>query len=136
MLSPLGKNSSVDTVLKKLEAILPDIVKTNVLDKLFPRKEASKDYTGYSHNEGGALIILFAKEKRKKKGGGRWWQSNIDLLYLDIDKARKAYEDAQSEVNQLSSDLDKINEELNFDYGKEKEWLKLKDVCIEKNEGE
>ncbi|KAG1193609.1 hypothetical protein G6F70_009036 [Rhizopus microsporus] len=101
-----GKNSSVDTVLKKLEAILPDIVKTNVLDKLFPRKEASKDYTGYSHNEG------------------------------DIDKARKAYEDAQSEVNQLSSDLDKINEELNFDYGKEKEWLKLKDVCIEKNEGE
>ncbi|CEG64825.1 hypothetical protein RMATCC62417_01734 [Rhizopus microsporus] len=54
----------------------------------------------------------------------------------DIDKARKAYEDAQSEVNQLSSDLDKVNEELNFDYGKEKEWLKLKDVCIEKNEGE
>lgn len=79
---------------------------------------------------------FFLQKKKGKKGGGRWWQSNIDLLYLDIDKARKAYEDAQSEVNQLSSDLDKVNEELNFDYGKEKEWLKLKDVCIEKNEGE
>jgi protein kinase C substrate 80K-H len=32
--------------------------------------------------------------------------------------------------------LEQIKNDLTVDYGSEKEWLKLKDVCVEKNEGE
>jgi protein kinase C substrate 80K-H len=53
-----------------------------------------------------------------------------------LENARKLVRETESEVNKLNSDLDKIKNELAFDYGMNKEWLKLKDECIEKNEGE
>jgi protein kinase C substrate 80K-H len=53
-----------------------------------------------------------------------------------LENTRKLLREAESEVNALNSDLDKIKNELAFDYGVHREWLKLKDECIEKNEGE
>lgn len=59
------------------------------------------------------------------------------LVYLiAIESARKSLNDVESEVRQLDVNLENINKQLDFDYGKDKEWLKLKDVCVEKNEGE
>ncbi|OBZ84397.1 Glucosidase 2 subunit beta [Choanephora cucurbitarum] len=53
-----------------------------------------------------------------------------------LEELRKQVQDAENEMNTLNSDLDKIKKDLAFDYGHQKEWLKLKDVCIEKDEGE
>jgi protein kinase C substrate 80K-H len=36
----------------------------------------------------------------------------------------------------LNDDLNRATDDLEKDYGSENEWLKLKDVCIEKDEGE
>lgn len=58
------------------------------------------------------------------------------MYLIAIESARKSLNDVESEVRQLDVNLENINKQLDFDYGKDKEWLKLKDVCVEKNEGE
>jgi protein kinase C substrate 80K-H len=58
------------------------------------------------------------------------------VYLIAIESARKSLNDVESEVRQLDVNLENINKQLDFDYGKDKEWLKLKDVCVEKNEGE
>lgn len=42
----------------------------------------------------------------------------------------------ESEISSIEKKLANINEELAKDYGPQHEWLTLKDVCVEKNEGE
>lgn len=49
----------MDILIKKLETILPEVVKTNVLDKLLTSKIPDQDY---SYQEGG----LFMSTKRKE----------------------------------------------------------------------
>jgi len=44
--------------------------------------------------------------------------------------------EAEDEVNTLNNDLEKVKKDLSTDYGVDREWLKLRDVCIEKDEGE
>lgn len=62
---------------------------------------------------------------------------NICLpFFLDVQNARKLFEEAESEVDQLTTELQKIKDDLAIDYGTQREWLKLKDVCVEKDEGE
>lgn len=60
----------------------------------------------------------------------------LNILVLDVENARKLYEAADSEVDQLTAELQKIKDDLAIDYGTQREWLKLKDVCVEKDEGE
>ncbi|KAI9248905.1 glucosidase II beta subunit-like-domain-containing protein [Sporodiniella umbellata] len=52
------------------------------------------------------------------------------------DGARHLFEEAESELDRLNRELDEVKQKIDFDYGREKEWLTLKDVCIEKDEGE
>ncbi|KAI7903569.1 glucosidase II beta subunit-like-domain-containing protein [Cokeromyces recurvatus] len=65
---------------------------------------------------------------------------NKDTVVVDhktaLEKTREQIRTIEDEINQLDSDLNKITDNLAFDYGQDKEWLKLKDVCIEKDEGE
>lgn len=99
----VDKKSTLNTLAETLDSVLPEAFKTNVLDKLLPKKSSPEEIVRY---EG------------------------------DVEKVREKFEEAESELDGLNRELDKVNEELNFDYGKEREWLHLKDVCIEKNEGE
>ncbi|KAI7874233.1 hypothetical protein K492DRAFT_174735 [Lichtheimia hyalospora FSU 10163] len=53
-----------------------------------------------------------------------------------LEAARKAYNDVNNEIQSLERNLQTINDDLGKDYGEKHEWLKLKDTCVEKNEGE
>ncbi|KAI9314557.1 glucosidase II beta subunit-like-domain-containing protein [Dichotomocladium elegans] len=53
-----------------------------------------------------------------------------------LDAARSAYNGVEDEIKSLERKLETVNEDLKKDYGERHEWLKLKDVCAEKNEGE
>ncbi|KAL7330873.1 hypothetical protein PS15p_203155 [Mucor circinelloides] len=53
-----------------------------------------------------------------------------------LENTRKLVREAEDEVNMLNNDLEKVKKDLSTDYGVDREWLKLKDVCIEKDEGE
>ncbi|OAD77063.1 hypothetical protein PHYBLDRAFT_123060 [Phycomyces blakesleeanus NRRL 1555(-)] len=53
-----------------------------------------------------------------------------------LESTRKAYDDLNSDISNQEQKLENINEELSKDYGHNREWLTLKDVCVEKNEGE
>ncbi|KAI8096737.1 glucosidase II beta subunit-like-domain-containing protein [Halteromyces radiatus] len=54
----------------------------------------------------------------------------------ELDKVRQVRDGLDVEVKGLENQLRDVNDKLNFDYGKEKEWLKLKDTCVEKDDGE
>lgn len=58
------------------------------------------------------------------------------MFVVAVESARKLFQEAENEVNSLNTELEKIKQDSAVDYGKDKEWLKLKDVCVEKNEGE
>ncbi|KAI9484061.1 MAG: glucosidase II beta subunit-like-domain-containing protein [Benjaminiella poitrasii] len=105
-----GKHSVVDVVLDKLESVLPVALKHGVLDKL--RTITNKSSSSSSKNS----VTVSHK--------------------TDLEKTREEIRTLENEVNQLNSDLDKIKDNLAFDYGQDREWLKLKDVCVEKDEGE
>ncbi|KAI9333075.1 glucosidase II beta subunit-like-domain-containing protein [Pilaira anomala] len=101
-----------ETLLEKLESMLPEGLKQTVKDALFP---------------------LAKKEKKPKE------KKSLDSSIsneADIEKARQLFKDAENEVNNLNSELENVKKDLAVDYGKDREWLKLKDVCVEKNEGE
>lgn len=53
-----------------------------------------------------------------------------------MENTRKLVREAEDEVNTLNNDLEKVKKDLSTDYGVDREWLKLRDVCIEKDEGE
>ncbi|KAI8088481.1 glucosidase II beta subunit-like-domain-containing protein [Thamnidium elegans] len=100
-----------DTLLEKLESILPTKYKNTVMD---------------------ALIPLLKKDEQPKENNFDGGISNE----ADVENARKLFQNAENEVNSLNSELEKVKQDLAVDYGKDKEWLKLKDVCVEKDEGE
>ncbi|KAG0166326.1 hypothetical protein DFQ28_001547 [Apophysomyces sp. BC1034] len=54
----------------------------------------------------------------------------------ELEAARKTHKDLQSQIQDKEDKLKEVTDELEKDYGHENEWLKLKDVCVEKNEGE
>ncbi|KAI9263225.1 glucosidase II beta subunit-like-domain-containing protein [Phascolomyces articulosus] len=53
-----------------------------------------------------------------------------------LEAAKKAHSQVNDEIQQAERKLNTINDDLSKDYGEHYEWLKLKDVCVEKNEGE
>ncbi|KAI8147717.1 glucosidase II beta subunit-like-domain-containing protein [Fennellomyces sp. T-0311] len=53
-----------------------------------------------------------------------------------LEAAKKGHSDLNNEIQSTERKLNTINDDLSKDYGEQHEWLKLKDVCIEKNEGE
>lgn len=57
-------------------------------------------------------------------------------MCIALEAARKAYNDVNNEIQSLERNLQTINDDLGKDYGEKHEWLKLKDTCVEKNEGE
>ncbi|KAK4513233.1 uncharacterized protein ATC70_013028 [Mucor velutinosus] len=102
-----GKHSVVDMVLEKLDSILPSALKTGLLDKLQPKKVVRNVSDDTASNDEAAL-----------------------------ENTRKLVREAEEEVHTLEIDLEKVKKDLSTDYGVDREWLKLKDVCIEKDEGE
>ncbi|OAC97577.1 hypothetical protein MUCCIDRAFT_86908 [Mucor lusitanicus CBS 277.49] len=102
-----GKHSVVDVVLEKLDSILPSALKTGLLDKLQPRKVVPDAHDDTTSNQQAAL-----------------------------ENTRQLVREAEDQVNTLENDLEKVKKDLSTDYGVDREWLKLKDVCIEKDEGE
>ncbi|CEP18764.1 hypothetical protein [Parasitella parasitica] len=106
--SPLveGKHSVVDMVLDKLDPILPSVLKNGLLGKF------------HSHK-----VVTDVKEDAP---------SNQQAL----ENTRKLVAEAKDQLNDLSNNLERIKKDLSTDYGADKEWLKLKDVCVEKDEGE
>ncbi|KAI8971224.1 glucosidase II beta subunit-like-domain-containing protein [Pilobolus umbonatus] len=59
-----------------------------------------------------------------------------NTLEADLETARQLVTKVESEISKLNRDLTVINNNLEADYGADNVWMKLKDVCIEKNEGE
>ncbi|CAO3646669.1 unnamed protein product [Mucor fragilis] len=102
-----GKRSVVDVVLEKLDYILPSALKNALLDKPQSKKVVSNANDNTASNEKAAL-----------------------------ENTRKLVREAEGQVNTLENNLDKVKKGLATDYGVDREWLKLKDVCIEKDEGE
>ncbi|CAO0793528.1 unnamed protein product [Mucor circinelloides] len=101
-----GKHSVVDVVLEKLDSMLPSALKTGLLDKLQPKKVVPNANDDTTSNEAA------------------------------LENTRKLVREAEDEVNTLNNDLEKVKKDLSTDYGVDREWLKLRDVCIEKDEGE
>lgn len=62
--------------------------------------------------------------------------NQLFLYFVALENIRKLVREAEDQVNELNNDLEKIKKDLSIDYGVDREWLKLKDVCIEKDEGE
>jgi protein kinase C substrate 80K-H len=50
--------------------------------------------------------------------------------------ASNAVQSKNSDIDNKESELRTVNEQLNKDYGKDKEWMKLDQQCFEKDEGE
>ncbi|CAO3638415.1 unnamed protein product [Mucor hiemalis] len=105
--------SIVDIVLDKLDAVLPTVLKENVLRKLAPAKKNNGAMGSKALNHDDGISDEAA-----------------------VESVRKLYQAAESEVNSLTTQLDKVKQDLTTDFGEQREWLKLKDVCVEKNEGE
>ncbi|KAL0085107.1 glucosidase II beta subunit-like-domain-containing protein [Phycomyces blakesleeanus] len=63
-------------------------------------------------------------------------ESTVKSSESALESTRKAYDDLNSDISNQEQKLENINEELSKDYGHNREWLTLKDVCVEKNEGE
>ncbi|KAL9549012.1 hypothetical protein MBANPS3_005424 [Mucor bainieri] len=124
-----GKHSVVDVVLEKLDSILPSALKNGLLDKLQPKKVVVvpnvNDDTA-SNEEAGVL------ESIRSRACCRIFR----LCLVALENIRKLVREAEDEVNTLNTDLEKVKKDLSTDYGVDREWLKLKDVCIEKDEGE
>lgn len=57
-------------------------------------------------------------------------------MFVALENTRQLVREAEDQVNTLENDLEKVKKDLSTDYGVDREWLKLKDVCIEKDEGE
>ncbi|GAN11617.1 endoplasmic reticulum protein [Mucor ambiguus] len=102
-----GKHSVVDMVLEKLDSILPSALKNGLLDKLQPKNVVTNANDDTMSDEKAAL-----------------------------ENTRKLVREAEDQVNTLNNGLERLKKDLSTDYGVDKEWLKLKDVCIEKDEGE
>jgi protein kinase C substrate 80K-H len=62
--------------------------------------------------------------------------NRLFFTFVELENTRKLVREAEDQVNALNNDLEKIKKDLSIDYGVDREWLKLKDVCIEKDEGE
>ncbi|ORZ03862.1 glucosidase II beta subunit-like-domain-containing protein [Syncephalastrum racemosum] len=75
--------------------------------------------------------LPFNKEKSPTKDAG-----TISKKQMTLQAARQARNDVEEEIRQDEQRLNTINDDLNKDYGAQHEWLKLKDVCIEKDAGE
>lgn len=58
------------------------------------------------------------------------------LIYIALENVRKLINDAENELSDLNNNFNKLKGDLEADYGTENEWLKLKDTCIKKDEGE
>lgn len=70
------------------------------------------------------------------KVGDKNTHSASFLEFAALQAARKARNDVEEEIRQDEQRLNAINDDLSKDYGAQHEWLKLKDVCIEKDAGE
>lgn len=57
-------------------------------------------------------------------------------IYTELEAARKNRDDLESIIRDTENKLNDVNDKLNRDYGKDYEWLKLKDTCVEKDDGE
>ncbi|KAI8368154.1 glucosidase II beta subunit-like-domain-containing protein [Radiomyces spectabilis] len=77
------------------------------------------------------------------------WKSQLDQLLSRVgmkqneekdapalETAEKVRDTMKREIDDAERRLNEINDELAKDYGPQREWLKLKDTCVEKNEGE
>ena len=86
------------------------------------------------------LSITKPTQVRYQVGESDGWCSQeillMDIMYIALEAARKAYNDVNNEIQSLERNLQTINDDLGKDYGEKHEWLKLKDTCVEKNEGE
>lgn len=58
------------------------------------------------------------------------------FILTALENVNKLITDAENEISDMTSNLNRISEDLVADYGTDNEWLKLKDTCIEKDEGE
>ncbi|CAO3615221.1 unnamed protein product [Cunninghamella echinulata] len=54
----------------------------------------------------------------------------------ELEAARKHRDDLESIIRDTENKLNDVNDKLSRDYGKDYEWLKLKDTCVEKDDGE
>ncbi|KAI9300400.1 glucosidase II beta subunit-like-domain-containing protein [Cunninghamella echinulata] len=55
---------------------------------------------------------------------------------IELEAARKNRDELESIIRDTENKLNDVNDKLNRDYGKDYEWLKLKDTCVEKDDGE
>ncbi|CAO3617981.1 unnamed protein product [Cunninghamella blakesleeana] len=55
---------------------------------------------------------------------------------IELETARKNRDDLENIIRDIENKLNDVNGKLNRDYGKEYEWLKLKDTCVDKDDGE
>ncbi|KAF7728067.1 hypothetical protein EC973_006704 [Apophysomyces ossiformis] len=63
-------------------------------------------------------------------------KDNQEFDSSELESARKVYDELKSDIENKENKLKDVTDELANDYGTENEWLKLKDVCVEKDEGE
>ncbi|KAI8876619.1 hypothetical protein K501DRAFT_288806 [Backusella circina FSU 941] len=115
-----GFDDFVERFEETKEAILTDVNDAKSKNEGFVNQNKENDADTQDNGE---------EEEEELSGEEKAMKEAIEL-------ARKSLNDAEGEVRELNVNLENINKQLDFDYGKDKEWLKLKDVCVEKNEGE
>ncbi|CAO3599151.1 unnamed protein product [Absidia cylindrospora] len=54
----------------------------------------------------------------------------------ELDRLRQVRDGLDVDVRGLETKIKDVNEKLNNDYGKQREWLKLENTCVEKDDGE
>ncbi|KAI9033871.1 glucosidase II beta subunit-like-domain-containing protein [Phycomyces nitens] len=112
-------------------------------EKLSPEdatiKEGNTQSTGYLLNKVVSVLPSGLKNRLDKllsKEDVGASESTVKSSESVLESTRKAYEDLKSEIDGQERKLDEIDSEIAKDYGQNREWLPLKDVCVEKNEGE
>ncbi|ORX59549.1 hypothetical protein DM01DRAFT_1282469 [Hesseltinella vesiculosa] len=101
---------------------------TSRLEKWLPKRQESQNGAGF----------YFMGENRKQRPRNE--QHSLffffSLVLVALQSARQQRDAIQSEINSLESNIKDVKGKIKADYGPEKEWLQLKDTCVEKDDGE
>ncbi|KAI8966930.1 glucosidase II beta subunit-like-domain-containing protein [Mycotypha africana] len=109
----ISSSSILHYVFEKLDPVLPSILKSNIKNWLLSKNLLVPDEPTSPFSN----TLLNTKEAA-------------------VENAQEAVNKAKEEVAQLNKELGIMKENIEKDYGTDGEWLKLKDICIEKDEGE
>jgi protein kinase C substrate 80K-H len=121
----IGKQPS--TISKKVLGKLNEVLPSSWKDRIFSNGQGQK--TDGDDGDSGGDHLAYTPPC--------YHNAVLTSFYdLELDRVRQLRDGVDAEIKSLETKVRDINDKLNFDYGKQREWLKLQETCVEKDDGE